>query len=146
VKPNRISRAREREAVPTEKDADHVSKKRRKIMKKTIGALAIVFLSSMAAQAQQGSGGNSMGPGMMDGRGNGKGSGMMGSGNYSQSPECQEFYNQTAELRKELNEKRFEYFETQRNPEATEEATKLDKEIKELQEKISAKASPGCRW
>ena len=98
-----------------------------------------------------------MGPGMMDGRGSGTGSGMMGGngdgmgtemmgGYFSQSPECQEFYNQTVDLRKELNEKRFDYFETKRNPTATEEATRLEQDIKELREKISAKASPGCRW
>lgn len=123
-------------------------------MKKAIVVLAIVFLSSIAAQAQQGGGGGGgMGPGMMGGDGGGMGPGMMGGGGegmgpgyFSQSSECQEFYNNTANLRKELNEKRFEYFETQRNPKATHEASKLDKEIKELREKISAKASPGCRW
>lgn len=96
-----------------------------------------------------------MGPELLGGDGGGMGPGMMGGGEdegmgpgyFSQSPECQEFYNNTAKLRKELNEKRFDYFETQRNPkEAGEKAAELEKEIKEPREKISAKASPGCRW
>jgi peptidoglycan hydrolase CwlO-like protein len=138
-------------------------------MKKVIVVLAIVFLSSMAALAQENSGGNSAGQGMMGsgdnsagpgmmggggygtgsemmgGEGNGKNTGTMGQG-YSQRPECQEFYNETTKLRKELHEKRFEYFETQRNPKASMETiTKYETQIKELQEKISAKAPPGCR-
>lgn len=95
-----------------------------------------------------------MGPGMMDGDRGGMGPGMMGGdrsgmgpGYFSQNPECQEFYNNTAKLRKELNEKRFDYFETQRNPkEDGDKAAELEKEINELREEISAKAFPGCRW
>jgi hypothetical protein len=90
-------------------------------------------------------GGYGMGPGMMGGYGMGRG--MMGRGHSVYSPECQKFYDDTATLRKELNNKRFEYFETLRNPKATgETAMQLDKEMRELQEKIYAKAPLGCKW
>jgi hypothetical protein len=83
---------------------------------------------------------------MMGSQGYGSDSGNMMQG-YNQSPECQEFYSETAELRKELNVKRFEYAEIQRDPKATGETTmKHEKEMQELQEKISAKAPSGCRW
>lgn len=51
------------------------------------------------------------------------------------------FLDETANLRKELHEKRFDYFEASRNPE-TDPATlsKLEKEIYEIQSKIGEKA------
>jgi len=83
-------------------------------------------------------GGQGMGPGMM-------GRGMMGRGYQGQSPECQKFYDETAGLRKELHNKRFEYFEAARNPKTTGEAlAKIEKEVRELQEKIYAKGPIGC--
>jgi mono/diheme cytochrome c family protein len=93
-------------------------------------------------------GGYGMGPGMMGGYGMGgygMGPGMMG---YSrQSPECQKFYDDTAQLRKELHDKRFEYFETLRNPKTTMgTVSNLQKEMWELQEKIYSKAPLGCGW
>jgi mono/diheme cytochrome c family protein len=102
-------------------------------------------------------GGYGMGPGMMGGSGYGMGRGTMGGGGYGMgrgmmndytfSPECQKFYAETAKLRKELHDTRFEYFETLRNPNATgESAMKLDEKIKELQEKIYAMAPLGCGW
>jgi len=125
-------------------------------MKKVLVVLAILFLSSMTALAQENSGNTGTGPGsagggaygsgMMGGQGYGMGTGNMMQG-YNQSPECQEFYNETAELRKELHVKRFEYAETQRDPKTTgETTTKLEKEVQELQEKISAKSPSGCSW
>jgi mono/diheme cytochrome c family protein len=95
-------------------------------------------------------GGYGMGPGMMGGYG--MGPGMMGdygmgSGTYSRRPECLKFYDDTAKLRKELNDKRFEYFETVRNPKSTMEmADNLQKQILELQQKIYSKAPRGCWW
>jgi cytochrome c553 len=87
-----------------------------------------------------------MGPGMM-GRGYGMGPGMMGPQYYSQSPECQKFLDETATLRKEFYNKRFEYMEAFRNPKATPETTaKLEKEVRELQEKIFKNAPQGCWW
>ncbi len=92
-------------------------------------------------------GGYGMGPGMMGGYG--MGPGMMGGygGYHGYSPECQKFYDETAGLRKELHDKRFEYFEVIRNPKSTgESADKLEKEIDDLQDKIYAKAPLGCVW
>ncbi len=90
-------------------------------------------------------GGYGMGPGMMGGYG--MGHGMMGPGYYSQSPECQKFFDETATLRKELHNKRFEYMEAFRNPKTTPETTaKLEKEVRELQEKIHKKAPQECWW
>jgi hypothetical protein len=80
-----------------------------------------------------------MGPGMM-------GPGMMGPG-YWQSEECQKFLNDNAALRRELHNKRFEYSETMRNPKATTESlAKLEKEIRDLQEKVYSKSPQGCWW
>jgi len=89
-----------------------------------------------------------MGPGMMRrGYGYGMGHGMMGPGYYSQSPECQKFLDETATLRKELYNKRFEYMEAFRNPKTTPETTaKLEKEVRELHEKIFKNAPQGCWW
>jgi hypothetical protein len=92
--------------------------------------------------------GGGMGPGMMRGYGGGMGPGMMGPG-YGQSEECQKFLDETAGLRKELYNKRYEYFEAYRNPKTSPETVvKLEKEIRELQEKMHAKG-PGtyqCPW
>lgn len=95
-------------------------------------------------------GGYGMGPGMM-GRGYGMGRGMMGPGmmgpGYWQSEECQKFFNENAALRRELHNKRFDYSEAMRNPKVTPESLgKLEKEIRELQEKIYSKSPQGCWW
>jgi hypothetical protein len=85
-----------------------------------------------------------VGPGMMD---NGMGPGIIGRGYYDYSPECQQFYDETRSLRKELVEKRFEYSEVLRNPKAVgATAAKLEQEIKELRDKIYAQAPLGCNW
>jgi hypothetical protein len=95
-------------------------------------------------------GGHGMGRGMMGGYG--MGTGMMGGygmgpGYYTYSPECQKFYDETAALRKELHDKRFEYFEAVRNPKTTGEAVeKMETELRELQKKIYSTAPLGCRW
>lgn len=87
-----------------------------------------------------GYGGMMMGPGMMGGYG--MGPGMMGwSGTNRGYGYDQKFLDETRDLRKELHEKRFEYFEALRNPETTPETvTKLEKEITELQQKLHEKA------
>ena len=102
-----------------------------------------------------------MGPGMAGGQGMmssgayGMGLGMMGgSCDYEkgkrivyQSEKCQKFLDETAELRKELHEKRFAYYEAIRDPKTTtEEITKLEKELQELQGKIYAKKPFECIW
>jgi mono/diheme cytochrome c family protein len=99
-------------------------------------------------------GGHGMGPGMMGGGmmmghstmgGYGMGPGMMRG--YYQSEECQKFLDDTANLRKELYDKRFEYSEAYRNPKTTPEMiVKLEREILELQKKIYIKAPLGCSW
>jgi mono/diheme cytochrome c family protein len=87
------------------------------------------------------------GHGMMGG-----GYGMMGGGygmmgGYYQSEECQKILDETAELRKELYNKRFEYSEAYRNPKTTAETiVQLEREIYDLQKKIYAKAPLGCGW
>jgi mono/diheme cytochrome c family protein len=83
----------------------------------------------------------------MTGGGYGMGPGMMGPGYYGYSPECQKFYDETLDLRKELNNKRFEYFEALRNPKTTgEDVAKLEREMNGLQNKIYSKAPFECRW
>lgn len=94
-------------------------------------------------------GGYGMGPGMMGGGmmggGYGMGPGMMGPGYSQQNEACQKFFDDTAGMRKDLNTKRYEYFETIRNPKTTPETVaKLEKELRELQGKIYEKAPQGC--
>jgi len=100
----------------------------------------------MMGQGMMGQG--MMGRGMMGRHGMGPGTmdqGMMGRGYQSQSPECQKFFDESVGLRKELHNKRFEYFEAARNPKTTGEAlAKIDKEVRELREKIYAKGPIGC--
>jgi mono/diheme cytochrome c family protein len=98
-------------------------------------------------------GGGMMGGGMMGGGmmgGGMMGGGMMGRGmmgGYYQSEECQKFLDETAGLRKELYNKRFEYSEAYRNPKTTAETiVQLEREIYDLQKKIYAKAPLGCGW
>ncbi len=98
-------------------------------------------------------GGYGMGPGMMgQGYGGGYGMGPGGGGrqgygqSYGQSEECQKYFDESAGKRKELNNKRFEYFEAMRNPKTKpEDATKFEKEIWELQQQIFSKAPIACR-
>lgn len=89
-----------------------------------------------------------VGRGMMGGQGMGlgmMGHGMTGRGFYAQSPECQKFFDETVGLRRELHNKRFEFFEAARNPKTTGEAlAKIEKEVRELEEKIFAKGPIGC--
>jgi hypothetical protein len=82
-----------------------------------------------------GYGGHMMGPGyggaMMGWRGPGYGTDT-------------KFMDETAGLRKELHDKKFEYFEASRNPETDPgRLTKLENELAELQTKIREKAPRG---
>jgi hypothetical protein len=66
---------------------------------------------------------------------------------YPQSESCEKFLDDTRDLRRELQGKRFEYAEAARNPKATaEDLAKREKEIRDLQGKISAKAPQSCWW
>lgn len=98
-------------------------------------------------------GGYGIGPGMMEGYGMwprmmyGYGPGMMGPGYYNQSEECQKFLEESAGLRKEIHDKRFEYLEALRNPKTTTETNaKLQKDIDELQQEIYKKTPLGCMY
>jgi hypothetical protein len=110
-------------------------------MKNLIIGLVIVLLLALGAIAFAHGpgwwgGGHMMGPGY--------GEYMMGSMMGGGTPGYgydQKFLDETTELRKELHDKRFEYFEALRNPKTTTETiTKLEKEITELEDKIYEKA------
>ena len=114
-------------------------------MKKVLISLAVIAVLAIgvAVYAQgPGWGGNYAYPGygyhMM---GPGYGGHMIGwrGGGYNQK-----YLDETADARKELNTKKFEYFEAIRNPKTdTETVTKLEKEIGELQNKLYANAPQG---
>jgi hypothetical protein len=95
-----------------------------------------------------GPGGYGMGPGMMYGYG-GYGQGGQGRpyGQGTPSEACQKFLDETSALRKELQAKRFDYYEEMRNPKTTPDAVaKTEKEIRDLQEKIYAKGPQACGY
>ncbi|MEW6599468.1 MAG: hypothetical protein AB1499_00715 [Nitrospirota bacterium] len=82
--------------------------------------------------------GGMMGPGMM-------GPGMMGYGGYGMQGTdpgaYQKYLNDTAELRKKLHDKKFEFFEEARKPGVNRESVmKLEKEILDLQWELYEKA------
>ena len=113
-------------------------------MKKLIMVLAVVSIFAVAAAAfahgpGAWAGGHMMGPGYgshMTGMGYGHMGSWMSQG-YDSSQSDQKFLDETADVRKDLHNKRFEYFEAQRDPETTNETlARLEKEINELQEKI----------
>jgi len=106
------------------------------MMRGLLVALTLISLVAVGAVAYgHGWGGYGMGYGahMM---GYGHIGPMMGGYGYDQK-----FLDETADLRKELNDKRFEYFEALRNPETTpDRIATLEKEIYELQSKIYEKS------
>ncbi len=87
-----------------------------------------------------------MGPQMMGGNfgngGNGACAGPGWNGNTTWDNEKQQkFLKDTTGLRKEMNEKRFEYWEARRNSETTkDEFTKLEKDMTDIHTKIDEKA------
>jgi Spy/CpxP family protein refolding chaperone len=124
-----------------------------------LAVLAVVATVGLAAAHGPGWGpgarGWGMGPGWMMGVGPGY---MMGWGPgacFGPYGYDQKFLEETRDLRKQLHDKRFEYFEALRDPKATpENIEKLEKEIFELQQKLFAKAprdayrgfGPGGCW
>jgi hypothetical protein len=87
-----------------------------------------------------GLGGYGLGPGMLRGE-------IMGPGYYGLSRECQKFLDETVGLRKELYNKRYEYFEALHNPETTPEtAENLHNKLLELEQNIYSKTPTGCSW
>ena len=124
-------------------------------MKRRIAGITVIALLALSAVAfGYGPGGwwgggpmmgQAFGPAYCQGPGYGMGTGyMMGFGPGSCTGTYgvdQKFLDETRDLRKDLQSKRFEYFEAIRNPETTPETiAKLEKEITELQQKIYEKA------
>lgn len=114
-------------------------------MKKILSGIAVLLIISAGALAfahgPGGWGGHMKGPGYsghMAGSGyGGMFMGLSGRGNGTD----QVFLNETADLRKELHNKKFEYFEARRDPKTTMETlSKLEKEIYEIQSMIREKA------
>jgi len=110
-------------------------------MKKALVALTVIAVLGFAAIALAHGPGGGYGGHM---RGYGYGGGMMGYGSDygthmgygpGYSDESKEFLEKTADLRKELNTKRFEYSEALRIGDEK-KAEKLAKELDELSEKI----------
>jgi hypothetical protein len=111
-----------------------------------IVAVSILAIGAMAFAHGSGGwgGGHMMGPGygghMME---QGYGGHMRGwtDKGYAPSQKDKKFFDETAALRKDLHDKRFEYFEAQRNPETKGETiAKLEKEIFALQDQIRKNA------
>lgn len=119
-------------------------------MKRLLAVTAIVSILAVGAIAFAHGPGSGWGGGQM--MGSGYGGHMMGSGYGGQMTgrmgwggqgdgTDQKFLDETADLRKELHEKRFEYMEAGRDAGTTNDTTaKLEKEIYGLQEKIREKA------
>lgn len=88
--------------------------------------------------------GYGMGPGMV-GRGYGPGSGRYPGDVYRGSNECRKFFDETVKERRDLELKRFEYFEAVRNPGVDAETVgRLAREMHEIRQEIAKKAPPGC--
>ncbi len=89
-------------------------------------------------------GGYGMGPGMMSGYGGGyadcPGAASFGKDGWN-SESQQKFLEETVGLRKELNDKRFDFIEAQRNPNTTrEQLATLEKELIDIRTKLQDKA------
>ena len=116
-------------------------------MKTFIAVLAVAALFGIGAMAYAhgtGGGGHMMGQGygghMMEQGYGGHMRGWTGSGNAPTQID-QKFLDETSALRKNLHDKKFEYFEAQRDPETNGETiAKLEKEIYALQDQIHEKA------
>lgn len=60
---------------------------------------------------------------------------------------CEKFLDETAGLRKDLSGKRFDYYEALRNPSTSSDALdRMEKEMSELDRKISAVNTHHCWW
>jgi Spy/CpxP family protein refolding chaperone len=116
-----------------------------------VGVVSILAFGALAfAQGMGGQGGGHMGGYGMTGSGYGGGhmgtanAGQMGdrtSPGYGTNQTDQKFLDETADLRKELHEKRYEYAEAVRNPDTKRSTIReLEKEIYELEDKIYEKS------
>ena len=98
----------------------------------------------MGGRGMMGGGGPGygMGPGMMGGYGYGR-----GPRGYRPEPSeaCRKFLDETAGMRKDLHSKRYDYYEALRKPGTTPETlAKIEKEMRDLEEKIYSKDPQGC--
>jgi hypothetical protein len=136
-------------------------------MKKTLLAVAVISILAAGAMAfahgpggGSGYGGHMMGPGygghmMGSGYGGhmmgpGYGGHMMGSGHMkgpmmgwadADDETVKKFLDETADLRKQMHDKKFEYLEARRNPDANAESLKkIEKEMYDLKWQIREKA------
>jgi hypothetical protein len=117
-------------------------------MRKAIIAIGVVALLAFgtAAYAHMSGwgggpgygGGYGMGPGYGHMYGGGPGYGHMGPGYGTDTEEAQKFLEDTADLRRELHEKRFDLREAYRTGDE-EKAEAIEKEIDELREKLADK-------
>lgn len=111
----------------------------------SIAAVSLLAVGTMAFAHSSGkwSGGH-MGPGYGNNMMGGYGGHMMGGYTRGGGPDLkadQEFLDKTADLRKTLHEKKFEYREAARNPETTnKELLKIEKDIFDIQTKIREQA------
>lgn len=114
-------------------------------MKKTVAVVAVVALLSIAAVASAHMWGWGGGPGygghMRGGYGPGYGGYMRGWGPGTLSEDDQKLFNETADIRRDLHEKKFDFREAWRAGDK-EKAEAIEKEIDALQEKLSAKLGP----
>ncbi len=116
-------------------------------MKKALAVITIVALLAIGVVAFA-HGPGFWGSGHMTGSDYGYGMGPGYGGHmYGQTSEAeQKFLDETTDLRKELHNKKFEYFEATRKPETGKETiTKLEKEISELQDKLYEKSPRSVR-
>lgn len=125
--------------------------KRRKKMKKTLAVVAVVAVLGLATAAFAGWGfgpGGHMGPGAGYGYGHMMGYGygpMMGYGGYGpmtgygHGPEGEKFLKETADVRRELHQKRFEYSEALRTGDER-KAAETSKDIETLVGQLREKA------
>ena len=98
-------------------------------MKKILAGIAVLLIISAGALAF------AHGPGRWGGHmmGPGYGGRMMMEPDSQETGTDQAFLNETADLRKELHNKKFEYFEASRDPKTTVETlSRLEKEIYEI--------------
>ncbi|MBI5664189.1 MAG: hypothetical protein HZC49_03720 [Nitrospirae bacterium] len=106
-------------------------------MKKILAGIVVLLIISAGVLAF------AHGPGRWGGHMTGPGYGgrmMMEPGGPVTGPD-QAFLNETAELRKELHNKKFEYFEAKRDPKTTVETlSRLEKEIYDIRSSIREKA------
>jgi len=98
----------------------------------------------MMGPGMMGGGYGTMGPGMMSGYGGGygdcPGAAWFGQDGWNSEPH-QKFLEDTVGLRKELNEKNFEYTEAQRRPDTTrEQLAALEKDMIDIRTKLQEKA------